>query len=70
MVHRPVLIDINSATPDQIKTMVGIGDTYARRIVERRPYQCTNELVAKKVIPQLTYDRIKDYMTTGLTECK
>lgn len=54
-----VLIDINSATPDQLKTLVGIGDTYARRIVEGRPYQRTDELVTKKVIPSTTFDKIK-----------
>lgn len=54
------MIDINSGTFDQLKTLVGIGDTYAKRIVEGRPYQRTDELVAKKVIPQMTYDKIKD----------
>jgi DNA uptake protein ComE-like DNA-binding protein len=59
-----VLIDINSATLDQLKTLVGIGDTYAKRIVEGRPYQRTDELVTKKVIPQTTYDKIKDQIIT------
>lgn len=60
------MIDINSGTFAQLKTLVGIGDTYARKIVEGRPYQCTDELVTKKVIPQMTYDRIKDYILTRL----
>jgi len=54
------MIDINSGTFDQLKTLVGIGDTYAKRIVEGRPYQRTDELVTKKVILQMTYDKIKE----------
>lgn len=55
-----VLIDINSATPDQLKTLIGIGDIYAKKIVEGRPYQSTDELLKKKVVPQTTYEKIKD----------
>jgi len=58
------MIDINSGTFDQLKTLVGIGDTDAKRIVEGRPYQRTDELVTKKVIPQITYDKIKDRIIT------
>lgn len=56
------MININSGRFDQLKTLVGIGDTYAKRIVEGRPYQRTDELVTKKVIPQITWDKIKDYI--------
>ncbi|NJN70152.1 MAG: helix-hairpin-helix domain-containing protein [Nitrospira sp.] len=58
------MIDINSGTFDQLKTLVGIGDTYAKRIVEGRPYQRTGELVTKNVIPQMNYDRIKEHIMT------
>jgi len=58
------MININSGTFDQLKTLVGIGDTYAKRIVEGRPYQRTDELVTKQVIPQMTYDMIKDRIIT------
>ena len=56
------MIDINSGTFDELKTLVGIGDTYAKRIVEGRPYQRTDELVTKEIIPQTTYDKIKDHI--------
>ena len=61
--HR-TMIDINSGTFNQLKTLVGIGDTYAKRIVEGRPYQRTNELVTKNIIPQANYDRIKEHIMT------
>ena len=54
------MIDINAGTFDQLKTLVGIGDTYAKKIVEGRPYQRMDELLTKLVIPQATYDKIKD----------
>lgn len=62
------MININSGTFDQLKTRVGIGDTYAKRIVEGRPYQRTDELVTKNVIPQMTYDKIKDQIITRSKE--
>ena len=63
MEHK-TMIDINSGTSDQLKTLVGIGDTYAMRIMEGRPYQRTDELVTKKILPQTNYDRIKEYIMT------
>jgi DNA uptake protein ComE-like DNA-binding protein len=53
-------IDINSAPEDQLKALPGIGDTYAKKIVDGRPYKRKDELVQKKVMPQGTYDKIKD----------
>ncbi|SFR99055.1 Helix-hairpin-helix motif-containing protein [Granulicella pectinivorans] len=53
-------LDINTATVAQLKALPGVGDVYSQKIVAGRPYANKTQLTSKGILPQKTYDGIKD----------
>ena len=53
-------ININTASQKELESLVGIGPVYAQKIIEQRPYSTLEELVSRKIIPQKTYESIKN----------
>jgi DNA uptake protein ComE-like DNA-binding protein len=54
------LVDINSASADDLKALPGIGEKYSAKIIAARPYANKSQLVSKNVIPEATYKKIQD----------
>lgn len=54
------LVNINTASLNELDSLTGIGPVYAQKIVDNRPYSDASELLSKKVIPSSTYEKIKN----------
>jgi hypothetical protein len=66
------LVDINSATPQELDALPGIGEAYTRAIIEGRPYKDKRELRWRKIVPRGTFEKIRNRITalTPRTEAK
>jgi len=54
------LLDINSASEEQLKKIAGIGDEYAKKIIAGRPYVKKDQLKSRKILSPALYDKVKD----------
>jgi len=57
---KTALIDINTATKDELSSIPGIGEVYSQKIIDGRPYAKKDQLKSKKIIPNALYEKIKD----------
>lgn len=54
------LININSATIEELDQLPGIGQVTANKIITNRPYNTMDELLTNKVVNKGVYEKIKD----------
>ncbi len=54
---------LNEATEEELKAVRGIGKGLARKIIRNRPYKTGNEVVEDKVLPEPTFERLKEQFT-------
>ena len=53
-------VDINSASAGELKSVPGIGDAYANKIMAGRPYNSKAQLKSRNILPDAVYEKVKD----------
>jgi DNA uptake protein ComE-like DNA-binding protein len=60
-----IVVDLNTATVDDMIKWLGIGPTRARKIIAGRPYATAEEVVTRGYLPQSTFDSKKDVIVVS-----
>jgi DNA uptake protein ComE-like DNA-binding protein len=60
-------LDINTASKEDLDALPGIGEVYSQKIIDGRPYRSKRDLVTKNVVPESTYEKIKDQIVAHQT---
>jgi DNA uptake protein ComE-like DNA-binding protein len=58
------LVNVNEATESELESLPGITSQSARRIIDGRPYRDRHDLVAKGVLSETSYQKIRDRITS------
>jgi DNA uptake protein ComE-like DNA-binding protein len=56
------MVDINSATAEQLKALPGVSEADSTKIIHARPFTDKSQLVSRHVLSEATYDKIKDHV--------
>ncbi len=67
---QPSILDLNSATRDQLVAFPGIGAAYADKIINNRPFKQRSELVSRKIMPDRAYLAIKKWLVPTSEDAK
>ena len=65
---KAAMIDVNSASAVDLKTLPGVTDASAAKIVQGRPYKDPSDLVTKKILSDAEFAKIKDRLVAGHTK--
>jgi Helix-hairpin-helix motif len=58
-------LDLNSASANELRTLPGLRGVDVSRIIAGRPYQSRDELLTREIVPQPTWEVIKDQISAN-----
>jgi competence protein ComEA len=59
------VLDLNTASKEELAGLPDVGPDYAQKIVDGRPYSNKHELLKKKILPEETYQKVQDHITAS-----